>query len=308
MEKVCVLMSLYNGEKYLRQQLESIFLQKNVEVLLIVRDDGSNDGTMDIIREYSEAYGHIEIPDALSGFHNDVGIGSSFYSLLRYAVNTHKDVDFFAFADQDDYWLDEKVWRGVNSLEKFRRDKALYFCKKEIVDQELNHITDDTFVFHNDFSDFLTPNQAYGCTMMITRTFAQLLLSGPVESFPQLHDIVALKLALCTNTTIISDDNAMIKYRQHTGNASGYQKITVLNKNVVKKVLSKRRHYLFKLAEDFLKYYDSELLPEMREKLKLVANYKRPDQALKLELYYLSTKRSLRENLRFLGMLIFRGI
>lgn len=61
MEHVTVLMSTYNGEKYLREQLESIFNQKNVHVRMIVRDDGSDDHTVDILREYQQKYSDMKI-------------------------------------------------------------------------------------------------------------------------------------------------------------------------------------------------------------------------------------------------------
>lgn len=308
MEKVCVLMSLYNGEKYISEQLDSILNQKNVNVVLVIRDDGSKDGTLDIIQKYSTRYSSIDVPDSLAGYHNEVGIGSSFLSLLRYSLDTYPDINYFAFSDQDDYWLEDKMSEGVNSLKKYRDKKAVYFCKKEIVDQDLKHISDDNFYFHYDFSDYLTQNQAYGCTIMLTRPYAEMLLSGPVEKFPQLHDIIVLKLALCTDTVIIADDREFIKYRQHVGNASGFQKVSFFNKDIIKKIFSSRRHYLLKLTENFLEHYNDYITDESRTKLLQVKEYSNPVNALRLMLYYLSCRREPKEVLRFLGMLVFRGI
>ena len=110
---VTVAMSTYNGERYLREQIDSILNQKNVDIVLFVRDDGSKDATLDILGEYSAKYDNV-----LFSAGNNLGIGKSFYEALRLAPES----DYYAFSDQDDVWLQDKVASGVKALEMLEKD------------------------------------------------------------------------------------------------------------------------------------------------------------------------------------------
>ena len=93
MSKILILMSTYNGEKYLREQIESIrnqTIKEDIEIL--VRDDGSKDGTLEILEEYAE----IGTLQFIRG--KNIGSAQSFHELLRIAPK----YDYYAFADQDD--------------------------------------------------------------------------------------------------------------------------------------------------------------------------------------------------------------
>ena len=108
MKTIQILMSTYNGEKYLKEQLESILTQDceqfgKAALTLKVRDDGSQDGTQQILQQYAEKY-----PEIISWYQGEnVGVIGSFFDLMKQA-----DVcDYYAFADQDDYWMPEKLTR-----------------------------------------------------------------------------------------------------------------------------------------------------------------------------------------------------
>ena len=95
MKTVQILLSSYNGEKYISRQIDSILRQKDVEIHLLIRDDGSTDGTRAIIKEYEKKYpANVEVV-----FGENMGWKKSFFTLLRLAG----DYDYYAFADQDDY-------------------------------------------------------------------------------------------------------------------------------------------------------------------------------------------------------------
>ena len=104
---VSVLMSTYNGEKYIREQIESILNQKKVKVHLLIRDDGSQDSTIEIVKEYANKYPNVSV---YAG--KNIGIGNSFMELLRNAP----EADYYAFADQDDVWLDGKLERAIELI------------------------------------------------------------------------------------------------------------------------------------------------------------------------------------------------
>ena len=108
MYRVAVAMSSYNGEAYIREQVESIFSQTDVEVALFVRDDGSTDGTCALLSDMKQQYPGIHL---IRG--KNAGIGNSFMRCL-YAM---PDIfDFYALADQDDIWLPDKMSRAISVL------------------------------------------------------------------------------------------------------------------------------------------------------------------------------------------------
>lgn len=105
---VAVLMSTYNGEKYIKEQLDSIFNQKEVQVTLYVRDDGSTDRTLDIVQSYSNT--------VLLPFDENKGPGLSFMTLLYHVMSLPTQYDYYAFADQDDIWMDEKLIKAIQQI------------------------------------------------------------------------------------------------------------------------------------------------------------------------------------------------
>lgn len=111
---VAVLMSTYNGEKYIKEQIESILGQENVSVEIFIRDDGSIDHTVDIV----EKYDNINI---IRG--ENIGVGNSFMELVYKVPNSF---EFYAFADQDDIWLNNKMEKGI---EKIRHQKGPMVCQ-----------------------------------------------------------------------------------------------------------------------------------------------------------------------------------
>ena len=129
MEKVAVLMSTYNGEQFLREQLDSILDQENVDLNLYVRDDGSNDHTIDILSEYADKHSNVHF------YRGDKNLGAcgSFLELL----SKEYDADYFALADQDDIWDKDKISVAIEKLKTLPADKpALYHSNLRIVDQD----------------------------------------------------------------------------------------------------------------------------------------------------------------------------
>ena len=116
--KVQILMSTYNGEKYIRKQLDSIMNQE-IPVSLYIRDDGSSDKTVDIIKEYESRYDNISHTEG-----KNIGVVKSFFELFKEASD---DADYIALADQDDIWFTDKVRRAVKALLKNKHDKPLLY-------------------------------------------------------------------------------------------------------------------------------------------------------------------------------------
>ncbi len=107
--KLIVLLSTYNGEKYLAKQLDSLLEQELSPDKIIIRDDGSNDGTLSIIKDYAEQNKIIEYYCG-----ENKGPAGSFWDLI---CNCEK-ADYYALCDQDDYWFKDKLKVAVETIEK----------------------------------------------------------------------------------------------------------------------------------------------------------------------------------------------
>ncbi len=212
-----ILMSTYNGEKYIDCQIESILSQKDVNVKLLIRDDGSKDNTVEIIKKYQEKY--LDKIELIEG--ENVGIHRSFASLIDQA----KGLEYIAFADQDDRWDRDKLITGILAL---KQNKASFYSSAaRLVDQELNELGTTTsaaskykyYMCTN--SKVLTPG-AQGCTIILdNKLFDLIRKKGYPNDYG--HDtwitIVAYLMSNC-----LYDDQAHMDYRQHneswTGNRS----------------------------------------------------------------------------------------
>ena len=127
--KVVVLMSAYNGEKYIQEQIESILAQTYSNMKIYVRDDGSKDQTLNILEKYENDNKIVLLKGENKGF-----IGS-FFSLLKEC----EKADYYAWCDQDDIWLPEKIARAVERLEKNKNDvPTLYFSDYDYYDQNMH--------------------------------------------------------------------------------------------------------------------------------------------------------------------------
>lgn len=218
MKSVAVLMSTYNGEKYLREQIESILAQVGVAAELFVRDDGSKDGTEKILAEYAanNARVHYEMC-------KNVGVGNSFMNLLYSAPDTF---DYYAFSDQDDIWLPKKLSEAIKMLEE--SGALLYASNQECVDKDGKHLG---LHFEKGRNIHLLPvsimesNMISGCTMVFPLHFRNLICK--YENRPQsallrnrIHDAWMAEVAAIFGT-IIYDERAFVYYRQHGNNLVG---------------------------------------------------------------------------------------
>ena len=209
-------MSTYNGEQYLREQIDSILAQKDVELLIIVRDDGSSDSTISILQEYAEKNDNIILL-----LETNCGAEESFNKLCQYA-SKHLSIDYYAFCDQDDVWDSDKLKIAIDALEKYNIDSPnLYFSNLRMVDEELNYIRDfytpnEVFV---DKSKSLIQIFTYGCTCVFNRKALEYYCNVENKTF---HDNWVY--VICSYLgNVVYDPVAHIQYRQHSNNLSGHQ-------------------------------------------------------------------------------------
>lgn len=211
--KVTVLLSTYNGSKFLQQQLNSLYEQTYPEIRILVRDDGSSDSTRSIL-ESEQSRGVIEV---LEG-HNNLGPTMSFFELLRGAAST--ETQYVAFCDQDDVWHPHKIAHAVLALtEAAGNCPALYCSRLEIVDEHLRHIGYTQRPRKVGFGNALVENVAVGCTIVLNRKAIDLIGEN-LPSKVLIHDWWCYLVVSCFGE-IIFGSSADIKYRQHASNIIG---------------------------------------------------------------------------------------
>ena len=128
-KSVQVVMSTYNGEKYLKEQIDSILSQEGVDVRLYIRDDGSSDRTTDILASYQE-HKNVKIEKG-----NNLGFAKSFLT----ALDECDEADYYAFSDQDDVWEKDKLSTAIEILEEESQSTPLLYCSAlQRVDENLN--------------------------------------------------------------------------------------------------------------------------------------------------------------------------
>lgn len=208
--KVAVLMSTYNGEKYLREQIESILGQQGVEVCLLVRDDGSSDTTLTILDEYKQS-GRL---DYYCG--SNLGPARSFMHLLQNAPTS----DYYAFSDQDDIWMNDKLFTAISSMEGHESEPALYFSQTQLVDAQLNHIPSVIISPKLTFGESLIYKFIGGCTMVMNHRLREAVGNFMPEIMP-MHDIWIYSIALGIGAYVHFDTTPHILYRQHSNNTVG---------------------------------------------------------------------------------------
>lgn len=230
-------MSTYNGEAYLRTQLDSIVNQTIKHKYLLIRDDGSVDGTLDIIKEYAKKFEWISYYQG----HN-IGVRKSFMELI---ANADQTMDYIAFADQDDYWLPEKLNRAVEQMQKhgIKTDMPQLYCSdKMIVGRALEdlNVTVSRRVKKPSFGNSLVQNICTGCTAVINNSMLLLLQHHmPVDPDKLIMHDWWLYLAASCFGNVYYDEKAFIRYRQHGNNTAG----AMINR---KKLLKYRVGQLFK--------------------------------------------------------------
>jgi glycosyltransferase involved in cell wall biosynthesis len=211
-KKVQVLLSSYNGEKYIEEQIKSLLDQDYPNLHILIRDDGSTDKTLEILDKY-RTYPHIRV---IRG--ENVGVIKSFFSLLQ---ESDEDADFFAFCDQDDVWLRDKVSRAITLLSKEDSNIPLMYCSRlTIVDENLNVLRQSkTHRRKPAFANSLVQNIAVGCTMIINKR-CRMLLCKEFPSKVRMHDFWIYQVTSGTGK-VIFDHESRILYRQHSSNAVG---------------------------------------------------------------------------------------
>ena len=256
--EVIVMMSTYNGAKYIQQQIESILAQEKVCVDLYIRDDSSNDETVDVV----EQYGVIKQCHLIKG--KNIGAAASFIELLF----TVPQSEYYAFCDQDDVWDKDKLSTAINKIEKCS-GPALYHGLAGRVDENLNPLQNAPYNPKQTFGASLLTS-ATGCTMVFNNALMSILRKYR-PSFVSMHDAWVYRVAYAFNSTVIYDSNSHMKYRQHGNNVSGGN-LTSIQRFM--RQLTKNKGMRYKTAEELYRGYYKYISNDNKKILHDFVNYR----------------------------------
>lgn len=214
--KVVILMCTYNGERYLVEQLESIALQTYPNWMLYVSDDGSSDGTLGILKQFQERFAaRVRICQG-----PQQGFSANFLSLV---CNEAISGDYYAFSDQDDIWLPNKLARAVKYMEKAALDKPLLYCSRSVlVDEDGRQIALSAhFKKKPSFFNAIVQSLAGGNTMVLNHIALKRLRAAGLNIKIISHDWWAYLLVSGSGGEILYDAEPFIYYRQHHSNLIG---------------------------------------------------------------------------------------
>ena len=234
---VDIVIATYNSNGYIREQLDSILNQSYKNIRVIIRDDGSVDNTVDIIKEFMAQDSRVVL---IEDAHSSAGVGENFKKLL-----IHSDAEYVFLSDQDDVWLAEKVEKLLAYAEvNFDKEQpCIAYAPGVVVDEELkdlNKITNYNKKVNFLEDMFLMNGGIQGCAMVINRNLYKKALEG--NFYWYMHDQV-LTLYAVVFGKIFFFNEPLFLYRQHSSNVLGYN-----NSKVIEKV----KKYLIKWKSTFL--------------------------------------------------------
>ena len=254
---VTVVMSTYQGERFIDQQIASILEQLPADGLLLVRDDGSGDGTAARVEAFQD-------PRIRLTRGENVGFARSFFLLL---ASVPAEADCVMLADQDDVWLPGKIAKACESVRAVA-GPALYFSRLQLVDEELRPLgLTAGWPRGPSFQNALAENIVTGCTIALNRPALELVLRlGDVRSV-RFHDWW-IYLVVAAFGRVIADPTPTMLYRQHgrnvIGRGSGWRRYLV-NLQYVRR--ASWVHVLFAQLQNFRAVHGAALAPAQRELL-----------------------------------------
>ena len=218
-EYVDILLATYNGEKYIREQLDSILQQTYKKIRIYISDDCSTDNTPSVLREYEQKYENISVT------YQNQNLGSirNFEYLM-----TRVKAPYYMLSDQDDVWYEDKVEKSLKKLKEENAD--LVFTDLEVVDENLNTINKSFYTMMGKIGkinksinkkefEYLY-NSVTGCTILSKSNFIIDILPLPKNSKYVIHDSW-IGLITSFNGKIVFLNEPTIKYRQHGNNQIG---------------------------------------------------------------------------------------
>lgn len=240
--KVNILMSTYNGQQFLAEQIRSIQEQSYTDWTLFIRDDGSSDNTKEILKDFERQDSRIHLID--SDKSDNLGVIKSFHKLVN-----HDRADYYFFSDQDDVWLPNKLELSLKEAQNYLADFPLMvYMDLKVVNQDLEIMTESMVKSQSHHANTelvqeLTENTVTGGVAMINRALAEMWQE---TDDILMHDWYLALLASAFGNLVFIDQPGEL-YRQHSDNVLGAR---TLSKRFKKWI---RPHILFAVYWDLIK-------------------------------------------------------
>ena len=276
--KIAILLSTYNGTKYLEEQLDSILNQTYSNYVIVARDDGSYDDTIQLLNKYAKKFTdkfHLLEQDLLN-----LGASDSFSYLIEYVLENKQSLGlesaYMMFCDQDDIWSLEKIHKQIDEMLKVEKQQTgtkpipvLIHSNLRVVSEEKSLIA-ESFVHYqgleierNRFTNLVISNVVTGSTVFINEALARKAV--PVSKEAIMHDWW-LSLVASAFGKLVFIDAPLVSYRQHDTNAIGakeFVKSTPVGRSFWQKTLGcKSNAHLSEVARqaaDFRNRFGQEL-------------------------------------------------
>ena len=221
---ITIIMAVYNGQEYIREQLESLKDQTYTEWRLVIRDDRSSDKTAEIVKKFSD---EVEQEVIFKVNEKPSGSAKNNFALL---INDAKESDYVMFCDQDDIWKKDKIEITFNKMkqaeERYGRDfPLLVHGDVEVIDENGNINADSMFEMSHINADSKLPqiliqNHVTGCTMMCNKKLIAGISEYASSEYIIMHDyLAALYASVFGKIEVIK--KPLLSYRQHSGNSVG---------------------------------------------------------------------------------------
>jgi len=240
---VSIILPVYNGEKYLEEQVKSILEQSYTNTEIVIVDDKSKDDSLEIANDLARLDKRIKVYNNVC----NLGLSANFLKGVSLAKG-----EFVCFCDQDDYWKHDKIAALKELLERDSRNMLAY-SDLEICDDKLAVMCRSFWK-----TSGIKPKKGYlkelsflkniapGCSMMFRKKVRDILAKIPADA-PFLHDHLALIIS-CGLGKIVYTNKALVKYRQHDNNNIGAFYNSIINKEVIIKALDGKISYFKKLS------------------------------------------------------------
>ena len=286
--KIVIMMATYNGEKFIKDQIESIISQTVSDWVLYINDDGSQDNTISIVEEYCEKY-----PEKIVLMKNETdmhGAASNFFELMQKVPKA----EWYALCDQDDIWYEDRLEKMILAAEssehqEYKTLPVIVFGQAEVVDEKLNLICDSLVeCIGIDFSKHVDNleigihtffNAIHGCTMIYNsilheKVLKTLSLELVYEmSYLRGHDSWLTEVCAWFGK-IIYLEQKVIRYRQHSQSVTGEGKR--IWKSFLEQLVNKRDKFnkvrayrvrMIKKIELFENIFEDELSVQQKEQI-----------------------------------------
>ena len=296
-KKIAVLLASYNGVKYIKEQVDSILNQKEVDVTIFISDDLSTDKTIEYLQDIYKDFKNIVYLPSGSKFG---GAGKNFFRLIRDV--DFSSFDFISFVDQDDIWYEDKLIRAIKTIEDKQLDAyssnvlAFWEDGKEMI---INKSSSQARY------DYLFEAAGPGCTYVLKKDLAISLQKFISENWEnvnkvELHDWFIYAFARENNYKWHIDEKPSMRYRQHTSNQVGANDGLKAKLKRLKKVFSSW------YREEIIKIIKVLRLENKYKFSKYILNKSYLNNLLLLK-YSFEFRRNKKEKL-FLSLLILLGI